>query len=83
MLGGVGVGAFIQLFPSSLLTAHPELGSCPEISMDSSSVCRRITARKYISRAHHECFCLFVFASFSACDCVFPHPTVVGGAGGA
>lgn len=38
---------------------------------------------KYISRAHHECFCLFVFAclqvSVIVCDIVFPHPTVVGG----
>lgn len=39
---------------------------------------------KYISRAHHKCFCLFVFACLqvSVCDFVFPHPTVVGGGGG-
>lgn len=37
-MGGGGVGGVIQLFPSSLLTAHPKPGSSPD-SMDSSSVC--------------------------------------------
>lgn len=68
-----GVGAFIQLFPSSLLTAHPEPGSSPETSMDSSSVCVKESYQLSILKR--------VFLPLSVCLCVFvfPHPAVGGG----
>lgn len=79
----LGGGAFIQLFPSSLLTAHPELGSCPEFSIDSSSVCRRITPQIYISCTSRVflslCFCMF--AGFCVWFCVSSSYSCWGGGG--